>query len=478
MILTAPASRNTLSHPAQAPHAGPHPRASAPRAVVVAMAAAIARTTAARFTSLCACLILIACTIAIAPTTARAQFGGGMFGDPDMMSPLTTRSVNRYADLLKLDAQQREILRTLFDGYSSQNRDLGKRMQEEMTKLQKQMQETGDYSNIKEMQTIGRKFAEESKTNETTFFGDLKALLTPEQTERFPRIEAARRRDTNLRMGFIAGQAVDLYEVAERAKVTEVPAVADFLATYETDMDRRLQEFERFQREQEQASEKMDPMAPDMERIQKVMKEMFEHSAKIRDINRTFARQIEQALPEDAAARFKESFNARAYPRIYRESYTHKALGASAKFADLTEDQKSQVQALRDAYARDAAAANAKWAAAVDAREEKRGDNFMQDMMAMGMGGGAEKNPVTDAKSARKELDERTESRLLEILNDDQESRLPKRPEPRPAEMDMMGDMFYAPVMEEEMEAKIAEATRAAEEAATKAIDETKSPRR
>lgn len=470
MSINSHSSSMAVSHRATCGRTRPQPgqwRAKSPASwLVTAIQARLGRVVVG--------LIVFVCTLAVAPTTAQAQ----MFGDPDMMSPLTTRTINRYADLLKFDDSQREVLRTLFDGYSTQNRELSKRLQEEMAKFQKQMQETGDFSNMKEMQTLSRKFSEESKANETTFFNDLKAILTPEQLEKYPRIEAARRRDTNLRMGFIAGQAVDLYEVAERAKVVDVPAVAELLTTYETDMDRRLQDFERFQREMEKSSENMDPMAPDMERIQKMMKEMFDHSTKIRDINRTFARQIEQALPEDAAARFKESFNSRAYPRIYRESYTHKTLVAALKFNDLTEDQKNQVQALSDAYARDAAAANAKWAAAVDAREEKRGENFMQDMMAMGMGGGGEKSPVTDAKAARKELDDRTDSRLREILSDEQKTRLPERPAPVPTEMEMMGDMFYAPMMEEEMEAKAAEAARAAEQTAKQAGEDAKGPRR
>lgn len=376
---------------------------------------------------------------------ARGQIAGTM-DVTAMIAPISTRSLDLYGRILSLDADQMSAARTLLQGYQAQHREAVAAFQKQMESLQKEMEETQDWMSYgRRMREIGVKVRDEVESAERNFMNDLKVLLNERQAGDFPRVERARRRENLLRFGFVAGQAVDLFTVAESAKVAERPAVQELLRAYEVEIDRRLEDFERWQRDQERAFENMDPMNFDMERLSKTMGEMFDRSRQVRDINRRYARQIGTAVGEADGARFTDEFNRRAHPRVYRPAHAHQCLRAAEGFADLSAQQKEEVRLLRESYEREAAAANARWAAAVEAAEDKRGSNWMEEMMQRAMGGGGRDDGVGDAKKARQDLDDRTLERLKAILTKEQAARLPEKPEAKPSPMGDMEDMFYMP---------------------------------
>jgi hypothetical protein len=164
-------------------------------------------------------------------------------------------------------------------------------------------------------------------------------------------------------------------------------------------------------------------MAGDMSALGEIFKRMQEIERPVRDLNKTHARRIADLLPEEKRAAFNDEFKRRAFPRVYRESAAEKAIAAAEKLADLTAEQKQSIADLKAQYERDAAPINARWAEAIQDRDEK-GFNPM-DMFMPG-GGGEKENPVAEQRKARRELDRATRKKLEGALSESQIAKLPE----------------------------------------------------
>jgi Spy/CpxP family protein refolding chaperone len=101
-------------------------------------------------------------------------------------------------------------------------------------------------------------------------------------------------------------------------------------------------------------------------------------------------------------------------------------LEAAAKFPDLSAEQRDQVRAISQEYARAAAPLNDRWAQAVQAQEDQSGGTFGV-MSKMWTGGGEGADAVKDARKARTDLDAQTADRLRALLTPEQVERLPER---------------------------------------------------
>jgi hypothetical protein len=168
----------------------------------------------------------------------------------------------------------------------------------------------------------------------------------------------------------------------------------------------------------------------DPEKIQAALKPVTDAARQIRDLNRGAAKRIGGLITDETQrTAFELEVKRQEFPRIYRESFAEKSLAAAAKLSDLDDSQKDQIKSLREQYARDAASKNERWAKALEDKEEKAGGRIKM-LMNMWNPGGDEKSDVADAKKARTDLDESTQTRLEGILKDAQKSQLPqKRPE-------------------------------------------------
>jgi hypothetical protein len=367
---------------------------------------------------------------------ARAQFGMGGGDMSQWMAPVTKKAVESYAAMLGLDKDQKEAALALQDGYRSSFKQLSTDMQKAFKDLQEKAQDSGDFVAMgKEMGKLGTDFQGKMEKLEKGFLEDVKALLSDQQKEKWPRVERARRRDTGLRFGFVSGQNVDLVKMLQAvgAKTDAPPELAEQVDRYELDTDKNLQAFEKWGKEQQAKQQKMmeDGGMPDFGKIQDMMKELADMAKAQRDTNRTYAKSIGALLPPETQAKFELEIKKRSFPRVYREAYAAKAIGEAEKFNDLDADQKTAIADLKAGYARDVNAANKKWAAAIEDREEKNGGT-LGAMMSGFMGGGNQDDEVGQARNARKEIDDRAKDKLLAVLKEDQKKRLPEdKPDPK-----------------------------------------------
>jgi len=385
-----------------------------------------------------AIVVAMVCVLGAAP--AMAQFGMGGPGEGMMNLTLTRRGVEAYAKILGLDDEQTDVALTLLEGHQTAHKTMMKEVQLAMQGIQERVQETGDPSVFqKELPRMTREFTEKSESLEKGFFDDLRAVASEAQLANWAGVERHRRRETGLRFGFVSGQAVDLIAVVERSRARpENPQVFDeLLGQYEMEMDKDILVIEKMGKDAQKDMVDSGAMF-DMTKIQKMMREFYGSAARLRDTNRDYARRLMPLMDAEHREAFDAEVKRRSFPRIYKVSHTAKVLGAALAFDDLDATQREALTTLAAAYGRDAAVANEKWAKATEEREAEAGGTIMVMMEGM-MGGGKGNDVVSEARSARKDIDSKAKDKLLAVLREDQRARLPQaEPDPQNPWVDFM----------------------------------------
>jgi Spy/CpxP family protein refolding chaperone len=359
---------------------------------------------------------------------------GGPLGDADAEGLISSRSLDRYTRPLKLNADQKDAINALHEGYVTAFRDASKARREAIDRLLKDNDDEDDRSVfLTKMPEVQKKHAEQTKKLERSLFSDIKALLAPDQESQWSKVERARRREVGLRLGgLVGGDSADLTSILDDLRLADADLAnaAESIEQYEADLDRQLAE-----RDTLKSDFKFEPGKPfDVEAMQASMAQAREQAIKVREVNERHARTIEGHLPEAKRAEFAAAVRRAFFPRIYRPSRAEKDIEAALKFQDLTSDQRKQIETLREQHQRDAAPANDAWAAA-QRDADQRGDGGGQIIgpggavmrMKFSMGDDQnEKGPLADARKARKDLDKKTRDRLKEILTEAQRDKLPK----------------------------------------------------
>ncbi len=119
-----------------------------------------------------------------------------------------------------------------------------------------------------------------------------------------------------------------------------------------------------------------------------MLKQSREASVKVREVNRRYARQVQDLLPDDKKAAFDHAFKQASFPNVYRQSQSDRQIVAAQGFADLTEEQKTAIAALKESHARDEAAAQERLAAAMEENEMKMTAEQLMRRFGGGMMGG------------------------------------------------------------------------------------------
>lgn len=392
---------------------------------------------------------LACCVVVLAAAPARAQFDmSGMM----RQQLVSKRSVEGYSKLLGFDKDQTETAMTLLDGFRAASEATIKDFRNQMQDLQNKAQNSGDWQGMqKDMASLGQKIQEKMQADEKQLFDDLKAICTPDQAAKWERVERMRRREQGLRMSFVSGQGLDLIAIAQRQKIDDKGEVKDLLNEYEVAIDKPLGELKRMQEDQgKRQKEMMDKMSKDpmagMEAAKKMLGELAETGRTMRGINRDYARKIDAVLSDAERAKFDAEIARRSFPRVYKEPYALKLVAAAGELNDLTPDQKQTLAQIGRSYADEAKNLNDKWAKAIEAQEDKHNGAFgvMMDgaMSQFGGAGGADDTTkdVNEARDARKDLDEKTEKRVKDLLNADQQAKMPEKSvEPEMPWMQMMG---------------------------------------
>ncbi len=383
--------------------------------------------TLTRFVATTAAAVLSLTSLS-APALAqqRVMMGGGPGGgfDPGVDS----KQLDRYSAFLDLSADQKEAAKALLEAYQIEFEQAASEGRKVIENARTEFQETRDATVFEEIGPKMEAYGKKRRELDRNFMGNLKDLLTEEQQQQWPALERLRRRDMSMRGGFLSGEGVDVVRLVDDLKLNAevMTQVAPILEQYELELDKALQERNSLLEQQGlmRGFNFRQGMTDEMrERIEKVR----EQSIRVQESNRRAARQIEGVLPEADKTRFQQEFKERSFPRVYRPSYTTRAIESAARFDDLNADQTKQLDEIRDNYTRDAGPLNERWAAALE-QNEKTADPV--DAMFGGPGGaGGGTSEVRQARDARRTLDNKSLDALKSLLTEDQVTRLPDRRE-------------------------------------------------
>lgn len=158
--------------------------------------------------------------------TARAQW-----------DPIDTEELQRMKEVLLLDDGQARLVDGLFGGYVA-----------ELKQIQLQPQVGNEDLNARQRAISGlasrwAMIRHRRQLNEQ-FLNDVEVVLTSEQSQRFPRIECARRRNGVLPYSHLPGIHVDLVDVFETLGLPHTTNIDALLLDYELQLDRLLRQRE------------------------------------------------------------------------------------------------------------------------------------------------------------------------------------------------------------------------------------------
>jgi hypothetical protein len=345
------------------------------------------------------------------------QIGRQMRGDP-----LRVRDVERAAELVGMTEDQRAAAKTLLEGYEQQLRSMREEQQAQREEAMEAMRDSGDTSGFQAMRDAQAKQREKQSQLETQLLGDMKALLKPEQAEKWAGVEASIRRDQRLRRGLMSGERLNVRDIVHDMKLEgdAASAAEGILQQYDVEIDRQL--VARDQLMDQPMPEFRGLQDPDaMEAMQKRMTERREASVKVRDVNKRFAAQVEGVLPDGQREAFKARVQEGTYPEVFRRTSGGEAIAKAMAMPDLSPEQMEQVVKIEEEYKAKLGSWQPKAVKAWDEMETQMTPDRM-------MGGGARDamRPLGDLRGERRELDRTTLDALKKVLTEDQAKELPE----------------------------------------------------
>lgn len=370
-------------------------------------------------------------------------FGGGMFGGGgggggDALAPsFNSREFTRISKVLKLDKDQEEAAKMLYDSFEEQLRTKAAPTRTKMERARDDFRENRDPSIWQDVRKDMDKFRPQRDEMEKTFLSDLKGMLREDQAQTWPRFERSMRREQYINRGLMSGERVDLLKITEKAELSEDAraSIAPILDLYEQDLDRELVARAAFQKEN---MSKFGELMFSGET--KAMQDLFEKgkdlSVRVRDVNRRYARQVQDLVPEDKKAIIAAEVKKESYPRIFQQTRASRTLDAAIAIKDLSDEQKTGLAALRDSYSRDLDAVSSEMVAATDKMETTI---TVESMMSMFRNGG-EDGPMGDLNRKRAALNRKTEDAARKILTPEQAAKLPKEDDNGPGGRRGRGD--------------------------------------
>ena len=351
-----------------------------------------------------------------------------------LVTPLTARSVDEISRTLGLDADQRALARSLYQGYRAALKQADADAASKVEALEAGARDPNaavvhDPERYRQIARVRMEqltaLVEQADALEAAYFEDLGALLTPEQAPRLAEAQRARRRASGGRFSMVCGEGVDLVRILDDLKIPRREGeVGEAVAQYEADADKLLEARQAMFRRVFKRATEMETRGDerDEKAMNEMITEMFEQGTRMRDANRRTARRIGSVLPDETRAAFEREVQERSFPKVYAASAAEKGLDAIAKFDDLTGDQRAQLSEIRAAYDREVTPLNDRWAAAVESAQSMIPGRFMEIMASEGEMPGIE--PLKEACRARADLDERMRGRVQPLLTTEQRARM------------------------------------------------------
>lgn len=366
--------------------------------------------------------------------------GGGMFGGGRAMfdPSVSNEDMDKYGKLLNLSKAQQTAAKSLHDAYVQDYTAAAEKVRDEMDAIREDARE--DPSRFQEIGDLMAKFRTKRAEMEKSFFNDVKATLTPEQQNQWPSIERLRRRETSMGRGMMSGERVDLIKIVDGLKLTaeQHKPVEPVLEQYSVDLDRELVARNEYQDKMQTGMRDLFGPNADPAKAEKMITDGRAVANKLREVNKRYARQVENTLPDEAAkAKFQREVRKETYPQIYRGSRATRQIDEAMNLKSLSAEQKASIEEIKTRLDRDVAGVNQKMETAYEQREQTI---TAADIMGRfggggGQGGGrggrggfgmVDSEELTTLRDQRDEMEKAAVDKVMAVLNEEQKAEIPQ----------------------------------------------------
>ena len=382
--------------------------------------------------------------------SANAQEGDEA-EDDEMMAQIMVLAINReaaemYADLMGMDQTQREIALDMHREYMGKYRDAASAIRDVMEKMEEAFFEEDEEkaaATMRDFSKVIMGFYERTVTLADQLVGDFGALALDEaQQAGHERVRRARVRQEALALMSSNGngEVLDLLALSQRLDQpielrvdgADDAAAARVLLEYEREMHPTCERVVELTIKSMKAQ--FDMMSQpeseqDWEAAMVHEAELEKLSSEMLAITDRASRRVQQSLPPDVAQKWDRAVKEARYPQVYAAGEFERALDIVLGLDDLTADQRESVEATRDAWRRDAEAANTRWVKAIDDFDRllrNWPDSEDPEVMQKHWEDYQKADEENSAAAlARSELDERFVDRLRQILTPEQQAKLP-----------------------------------------------------
>lgn len=287
-----------------------------------------------------------------------------------------------------------------------------------------------------EFAEAAKKFSKAKSELRQNFVVEAQTTLSPSQVERWPALERALLREKSLPKGRLSGERTNLFKVVKNTELGEgqMGSLTPTLDAYDIELDTALRQrndiIEDVTPKIDQAIEKRE-----YDRALAAMDRASAARVAVRTLNERFTDALAELLPADVAAKFRAAVLKASYPQVYRTTLADRTLDAALKLEGLSGESKEQLAGLQAAYRAEREEMDGRIRKTIDRYQPIEGRRAFEHMKAASEGGGAtaigaldEPDPISEAMTKRRELDERYINSVKGFLSPEQIEQLPKPP--------------------------------------------------
>jgi len=358
----------------------------------------------------------------LAAAPAAAQFGARTGFEEAFKPDYFARDISLFNDYLELEEWQRPIIEILLEDYSASFQAGMDSMREQMAGKKDEIVNRGAAGIMPVIEAWTR---EKEKLREE-FLNNVKSQLSETQNARWPRFERAFRREKSLHLGELSGESVNILAIVRDVSMDSFAqgALEPILANYELELDEALRAREAMMASQQpkiqEAMVTMDTAAG-VAAVEKIVTTRV----RVRDVNDRAAEAIAEALPAEPKNEFLSRWRSNAYASVFRASPMERVFEAATALPELTEEQRTGLTNIREAFNQQNDALAVQALAIVRSDEPKEARRKAEAARSKERTGSRPPDLLSSVNQQREQLNERTQQQIESLLGPELSARIP-----------------------------------------------------
>lgn len=359
-------------------------------------------------------------------TLAHAQAGRGSMANlfvPDFLP----RDLPVFVDSLGLEEWQRPILEALLEDYGTNFATAADGVRSRMGQLKDVAAGTNPEKVVEMISIPLISWKDEKQKLREDFLSSVRSQLSDVQSESWPRLERALRREKSLPNGSLSGESLNLVMIVREIDVPPIAADAarPIIEDYEVKLDQALAA--RDVADEGSIATRLKSLS-DNGKFVATEENVMRLRVAVRTVQDQGIATIRDALGAEYGPKFELRALRRAFPQVYGADPLTPLFDAAFALPDLTEEQKTKLTELKARFETEHGAIQSRYADAIRASEPKEPRRRAEALAIKAAGGNPSfgEAPEVDAvKLERQELFTRFRAALAEILNDAQKELVP-----------------------------------------------------